>query len=168
MLPLNNIILLGATGRQNKTIRRQVSASVMSCGIAIEMEFLVASGLPFNILVGCDVLRRNSAIIDLRTEKLSLFTNGHTWTANLVGSDQVIPNNIHQQIRKINYIPPTSIIEQKIDDNANEDLWSQKIQEIRDFRSGITGEKLQQYQADKLIKIYEQYKSCLLYTSRCV
>ena len=50
-LPLNNIILLGATGRQNKTIRRQVSASVMSCGIAIEMEFLVASGLPFNILV---------------------------------------------------------------------------------------------------------------------
>ena len=25
-LPLNNIILLGATGRQNKTIRRQVSA----------------------------------------------------------------------------------------------------------------------------------------------
>ena len=38
-LPLNNIVLLGATGRQNKTIRRQVSASVMSCGIAIDMEF---------------------------------------------------------------------------------------------------------------------------------
>ena len=103
-LPLNNIVLLGATGRQNKTIRRQVSASVMSCGIAIDMEFLVASGLPFNILVGCDVLRRNSAIIDLRTETLSLFSNGHTWTANLVGSDQIVPDSIHQQIRKINYI----------------------------------------------------------------
>ena len=33
-LPLNNVILLGATGRQNKTIRRQVSANVISCGIA--------------------------------------------------------------------------------------------------------------------------------------
>ena len=109
------------------------------------------------------MLRRNSAIIDLRTEKLSLFTNGHTWTANLVGRDQVIPDSIHQQIRKINYIHPTSIIEQKVDDNSNEDLWSQKIQEIRDFRSGITGEKLQLYQANKLIEIYEKYKSSLLF-----
>ena len=123
------------------------------------MEFLVASGLPFNILVGCDVLRRNSAIIDLRTETLSLFTNGHTWTANLVGSDQVVPDSIHQQIRKINYIHPTSIIDQRIDDTSNEDLWSQKIQEIRDFRSGITGERLTINQANKLINIYNKYKS---------
>ena len=106
-----------------------------------------------------DRLRRNSAIIDLRTETLSLFANGHTWTANLVGSDQVVPDSIHQQIRKINYIHSTSIIEQRIDDTSNEDLWSQKIQEIRDFRSGITGEKLTFYQANKLINIYNKYKS---------
>ena len=132
---------------------------MISCGIAIDMEFLVAAGLPFNMLVGCDVLRRNSAIIDLHTEKISLFTNGQTWTADLVGSDTVIPSDIHQQIRKINYINNTPMIERIIDDNSNEDLWSQKIQEIRDFRGGITKERLPIHQADKLIKIYERYRS---------
>ena len=51
------------------------------------------------------------------------------------------------------------MIERIIDDNSNEDLWSQKIQEIRDFRSGIKRERLQKHQADKLIKIYERYRS---------
>ena len=31
VLPINNIVLVGATGRQNKTIRKQVSLSVNSC-----------------------------------------------------------------------------------------------------------------------------------------
>ena len=55
MLPVNNIILVGATGRQNKTIRKQVSVNVISRGIALNMVFLIATGLPFNILVGCNV-----------------------------------------------------------------------------------------------------------------
>ena len=76
ILPVNNIILIGATGRQNKTIRKQVSVNVISKGIAINMVFLIATGLPFSILVGCDILRRNSAIIDLSKEKVSLFTEG--------------------------------------------------------------------------------------------
>ena len=33
-LPINNIALIGATGRQNKTIRKQVSLNVVSKGIA--------------------------------------------------------------------------------------------------------------------------------------
>ena len=65
---------------------------------AINMVFLIATGLPFNILVGCDVLRRNSAIIDSRTEKVSLFAEGLTWTADLIGSETVLPSSIHQQI----------------------------------------------------------------------
>ena len=85
-LPINNIVLIGATGRQNKTIRKQVSINVISCGIEIDMIFLIATGLPFNILVGCDVLRWNSAIIDLRTEKISLFADGLTWTCLLYTS----------------------------------------------------------------------------------
>ena len=158
-LPINNIVLIGATGRQNKTIRRQVSINVISCGIAINMIFLVVTGLPFNILVGCDVLRRNSAIIDLCMEKISLCANGLTWMADLVGSETVIPSNIHQQIRNINYIDNTSMIKPIIYDNSDEDLWSQKIQEIRDFRGGITKERLPIHQANQLIKIYERYRS---------
>ena len=92
-LPINNIVLIGATGRQNKTIRKQVSLNVVSKGIAMNMVFLIAAGLPFNILVGCDVLRRNSAIIDLRMEKVSLFTGDLTWTADLVGSEITLPSS---------------------------------------------------------------------------
>ena len=159
ILPVNNIVLIGATGRQNKTIRKQVSVNVISKGIAINMVFLIATGLPFNILVGCDVLRRNSAIIDLRTERVSLFTEGITWTADLVGSETILPSSIHQQLRNINYIENHSIINPIIYNNTDEDLWSQKIQEIKDFRCGITREKLPIHQANKLISIYEKYRS---------
>ena len=34
IVPVNNIILIGATGRKNKTIRKQVSVNVISKGIA--------------------------------------------------------------------------------------------------------------------------------------
>lgn len=43
-LPINNIILIGATGRQNKTIKRQVSLEVTSNNITIPKIFLVANG----------------------------------------------------------------------------------------------------------------------------
>ena len=54
VLPINNVVLIGATGRQNKTIRKQVSLNVTSKGVSLDMVFLIAAGLPFNILIGCD------------------------------------------------------------------------------------------------------------------
>ena len=41
-LPINNIILIGATGRQNKTIRNHVQLEISSNGETIPMIFLVA------------------------------------------------------------------------------------------------------------------------------
>ena len=46
-LPINNMTIIGATGKQNKTIRKQVCLNVTNSGIGIPMEFLVARGLPF-------------------------------------------------------------------------------------------------------------------------
>ena len=51
-LPVNNIILIGATGRQNKSVRKQVLLEVKSNGSTIPMTFLVAKDLPFNLSVG--------------------------------------------------------------------------------------------------------------------
>ena len=70
-LPVNNIILIGATGRQNKTVRKQVSLEIKSNGVVINIICLVAIGLPFELLIGRDVLRKYSAIIDLSKEKVS-------------------------------------------------------------------------------------------------
>ena len=67
---------------------------IRDSGIALDMEFLIATGLSFNILVGCDILRRYSAIIDLNQEKVSLFPDGITWTADLVGGANILPSTI--------------------------------------------------------------------------
>ena len=62
-LPINNITLIGATGRQNKTIRKQVQLEVTSQGKTLPIIFLVASGLPFSLLIGCDVLRKYACLL---------------------------------------------------------------------------------------------------------
>ena len=83
-LPINNIILIGATGRQNKTIRQQVQLDVSSNGKTIPMVFLVASGLPFTLLIGCDILRRYTAIINMDKNTVVLKAEEVEWTANLI------------------------------------------------------------------------------------
>ena len=62
-LPINNIIIIGATGKQNKSIRKQVSLELNSQNATIPIVFLVANGLPFNMLMGCDALRQHSACL---------------------------------------------------------------------------------------------------------
>ena len=62
-LPIHNITIIGATGRQNKTVKQQVILNVTSKGIGIPMGFIVAQGLPFKVLLGCDMLRCHSAIL---------------------------------------------------------------------------------------------------------
>ena len=64
-LPINNVTIIGATGRQNKTVRKQVSLELNSKGLTFTMSFLVASSLPFSILVGCDVLRQYLSLIHI-------------------------------------------------------------------------------------------------------
>ena len=44
-LPVTNIILIGATGRQNKTVKKQVRLEVTSQGVKIPMIFLIALSL---------------------------------------------------------------------------------------------------------------------------
>ena len=65
-LPINNIIIIGATGKQNKSIRKQVSLELDNQNTTIPIVFLVANGLPFNMLIGCYVLRQHSAVISLQ------------------------------------------------------------------------------------------------------
>ena len=44
-LPISNIVLVGATGRQNSTVRRQLRLELSSNGETIPMTFLVALSL---------------------------------------------------------------------------------------------------------------------------
>ena len=82
------MILVGATGHQNKMVRKQVMLELTSNGVTIHMIFSIANGLPFSILIGCDMLRKYSAIIDMSRAKVSLNSNCIEWTAELIGSKE--------------------------------------------------------------------------------
>ena len=100
-LPISNIILMGATGRQNKTIKRQVSLEVISNGVTLPMIFLIAHNLPFDILIGCDILRKYSAVIDMELSKVTMKYEGREWVAELTGSKGVLPVSKIYSIRTV-------------------------------------------------------------------
>ena len=100
-LPVSNIVLIGATGRQNKTIKKQVSLEVMSNHETLSMIFLIAHNLPFEILIGCDILRKYSAIIDMRLSKVTMRHENKEWMAELTGSKGVVPISTVYNIRTI-------------------------------------------------------------------
>ena len=93
MLPVSNIILIGATGRQNKTIKKQVSLEVTSNNETMSMIFLIAHNLPFEILIGCDILRKYSAVIDMSQSRVTMKYENKEWMAELTGSKGVVPVN---------------------------------------------------------------------------
>ena len=86
-LPINNIVIIGATGKQNKTIRKQVSLELNSQNTIIPIIFLVANGLPFNMLIGCEELRQHSAIIDMQKGIVVLTSEKGVWSANIINSN---------------------------------------------------------------------------------
>ena len=99
-LPISNIVIVGATGRQNRTVRKQVQLELTSDGQTLTITFLVASGLPFQMLIGCDMLRQYSAIIDLSKSKLFLKTDDLQWTTDLNGSDEIQSNKTMYHMQK--------------------------------------------------------------------
>ena len=123
------------------------------------MIFLVAAGLPFNVLIGCDILRRNSAVIDLCQEKVSLFSEGSTWVANLINSKMVDSRQTLNHASEVNYLSDYSPDNQLVGQDTEDKLWAQKIQEIRDFQCHNTTEQLTENQLNQLIGIYEKYRA---------
>ena len=77
----------------------------------------------------------------------------------MVGGANILPSPIHQQLRKINFVKNSPLHKPIVYNNGGEDLWSVKIQEIRDFQCGTNNEKIPVHLADRLINVYEKYKS---------
>lgn len=139
-LPINNISIIGATGKLNKTVRKQVMLEVTSKGITITFIFLVATGLPFDILIGCDMLRQYTAVIDLCKYQVTLKTNEETWVADITNDRRRTVQNTCYNIYN------------------DEETWEEKIREIRDFVRNRELDNLQPEDAEKLIAIYDRYR----------
>ena len=99
-LPVNNIIIIGATGRQNKSVKKQVLLDLTNDNVTIPIGFLVATGLPFNVLIGCDILQQHSAVIDLSRGIVSLTSEEGVWTAELVDANRTVSVNAKCHVMK--------------------------------------------------------------------
>ena len=88
-----DIIIIGATGRQNKSVEKQVSLDLTNNNVTTPIGFLVTTGLPFNVLIGCDILWQHSAVIDLNRGIVSLTSKEGVWTAELVDASRTVPIN---------------------------------------------------------------------------
>ena len=148
---------IGATGRQNKTIRQQVQLDVSSNGKTIQMVFLVASGLPFTLLIGCDILRKYTAIINMDTNTVKMKTGEVEWTAKLTEYQKAPSEHVIYYIRE-GHKHQEGAINKKLHNNPEEDLWLTKINEIREFKTNQNSNELTWEQRDHLIKIYYQYR----------
>ena len=120
------------------------------------MPFLVASGLPFSILVGCDVLRQYSAIINLRQGEVSLTTEQGIWTADLVNSSN-LPSITTSCTMIQNYYCHQSH-GRILNGGKDEELWSSKLEEIRNFQREGQDQQISVHQAEELINIYNRYR----------
>ena len=76
-LPISNMVIVGATGRLNKTIRQQAMLEVASQGQMIKMVFLVAQGLPFKAMIGCDAVSYTHLDVYKRQELIDDYTPKH-------------------------------------------------------------------------------------------
>ena len=142
---------------RNKTVRKQVSLELENKGVTVNIICLVVIGLPFELLIGCDLLRKYSAIIDLSKEKVSLNSEGVMWTAELIGSDGAPLNHTHHQVRELNFLKNDTQCRKIIYNMTNEDLWNSKLQEIREFKHQGT-DNFTAEQVEDLITIYKKYK----------
>ena len=109
-------------------------------------------------LIGCDVLRQHSAVIDLHKGTISLTSEEGLWTAELIDTNRTVPVNtrclaIKSYFCKENKIP--EVIQYEDDDPK---LWQSKLEEIREFQREKTYGQISKIQAENLIQIYNKYK----------
>ena len=129
-----------------------------SNGETIPMIFLVASGIPFNLLIGCDILRIYAAVIDMSRAKLSPNSGDIRWTAELIESRKAHPDHIIYYIREDHNQRGQISTNEGIHQNKGDTLWIEKLNEIKRFQSARVDRNLTNEQIAKLIKIYNRYR----------
>ena len=139
-------------------MRKQVSLELDNQESTIPIIFLVASGLPFNMLIGCDVLRRYSAVINLQKGVVLLTSEQGTWSANIINCMST-PTALSQDPGLKSYYcqrrePSITMAEEE----EHKALWKQKLEEIITFQRERPLQEISEQQSKKLMAIYNDYQ----------
>ena len=154
-LPINNMVIIGATGRPNKTVRQQVMLEVSSEGNMIPMVFLVAQGLPFKAMLGCDTLRHHSAVIDMDRGKITLYHEQGEWSSEIIGRKCATHSRHSFTLIHDNRTEYKTPVEESA--YTKDKAWEKKLQEIYSFKATSTSEVTSE-QKSQLVSIYNKYK----------
>ena len=146
-------IIIRATGRQSKSVKKQVSLDLTNNNVTIPVGFLVANGLPFNVLISCDVLRQHSAVIDLSRGIVSLTSEEGVWTAELVNGNRAPSVRASCHLVKKYFCRNNTLPEVIRYEDDNQELWYRNLEEVRAFQREKTGQQISEVQAEKLIAI---------------
>ena len=98
------------------------------------------------------MLKQYSAIIDMNRSKLFLKINQIEWTADIVDSDSMTPTRVTYHIQRSLDQREQSQSNKIFYELDDEQLWHDKINEIRNFKCGITD-----VQREQLIEVYNRY-----------
>ena len=151
-------ILVGATGRQNKSIKKQVSLEMTSNGVTLPIGLLVANNLPMSILIGCDILRPYKAIINLDSKVITLKTKEGIWTNKLIDTQGNSTSNAHYQAIVNHYYCADRPLNMPLYQEDNPELWLEKLEEIREFQRTKARGQITEAQAERLITVNNNYR----------
>ena len=104
------------------------------------------------------MLRQYSAIIDLSKYKLFPKKGDLQWTTELISSDERQSNKTMYHIQKYQNTREQTPNNGISDETDNEQLWHEKIEEIRTFQREKTNAQLTVQQAEQLIDVYNRYR----------
>ena len=97
-------------------------------------------------MIGCESLRRHSAVINLASGQMTLSTGGYDWTAEIIGSS-ITPR--YRNSYHVREIIRTPIGDKEIVTESA--LWQEKMQEILSFQGKGYTEAISVEQKKKLI-----------------
>jgi transposase InsO family protein len=155
-LPVTNISMIGATGKINRTIHRQVMLELVDkCGLEIPMVFLVARRIQVPILVGCDQLRKVKAVINLEKLTVTMFDEGKNFKFDILNNQVSLVGSVQNcnTIVKSNQSVACSGVNEMCE---FEDEWGVRMSEIMNFKSKT--ESLNIDQNCKLVDLFCKYK----------
>lgn len=157
-LPVTNVSFIGATGKKNQTIRKQVLLEISHENNSIPITFLVARDILFNVLIGCDTLQLLSTVIDLKQKIITFYYEGQIMKCNIIGrkeADKVEHvKTINRVIAKL-FNKPVEYREEQL---SEDELWHIKLKEIMNFQNKPNEIPLSSKQLLQLADIYNQFR----------
>lgn len=103
--------------------------------IKIPVTFFVAKNIPFETLIGCDVLQELSAIIDLHNQKVTLYYENQILACDILHRNKFnAAEHIQNREQIINSIQ-RGLLEQNTEQRNEEEMWKDKVNEMMAFKS---------------------------------